>query len=732
MPENWRETIGDYKLVREIGRGAFGIVYEATQISLKRQVALKVLPANLFPNETTVTRFKQEAMAAAQLSHPNIVTVHEAGQDADLYYFSMKYVPGKSLAQIIDERGGMTAGSTLEDTDFTASIEAILGDQSEEDSPPPPAKTAEEKRHPPSRDECYEIAYQALGVAEALQYAHDEGIIHQDVKPSNLVVDESDRLCLLDFGTSQIRRLRDGLDLGPAMATPLYASPEQLSRTYGPPGPQTDVWSLGATLYEWVTIYPPFLAQDVEELRRRVLTEDPVSPRELNPAVPPDLAAIIVKALTRNLKNRYASAGKLADDLRRFIRNEPIKGTRVGPLHRFVLWRRRNPSLARAVLAIVLLAGVTIGGSLYAILSTETNLEAAERYLELGAPEVALERIKEIRETDADWPQAMRFKADCLHDLSREQERLVFFEELRKNHADRFEPGELLIGTAKTLDDLRQYDKAEKMFRRAVEVSYNTEQNSQNALAHYELAKFLHEQRKKDPIKIAEAQIEYEKSIDLDPELAKAHFAYGELLATLKKWDEAEVRMREAIKLRGPDKPKYYAGLAQVLLKRGKLAEAIVACDAAIDISLDTGHPKDAARYQTLKGSVLLAKGESALALKELKEAHTTLKDEPDTILLMGKAYWLSKEKDKTEKIANELLRVEFLLGYAQLNAFTNTKESRATAVTTIGALPTLLGTKKAADVLKRLQHPDFDSIRETAGFIEAVAALSKKDLQEK
>ena len=278
MTEKLPERIGDYRLIREIGRGAFGIVYEAIQESLQRRVALKVLPAELFPDASILKRFKQEAQAAAQLNHPNIVTVHEAGQDGEFYYFSMEYVEGKSLAQELAERGGSALPSELEETDFTESIEAVHGKKTQPsiDS----AKKAPSLPRLPNRRECYEIAAKLAEVADGLDYAHQQGIVHQDIKPSNLMINRIGRLCIVDFGTAQIKRLRDDPELTGGIATPLYASPEQLGITPEPVGPPSDIWSLGTTLYEWLTLTPPFPATDYKTLVDQIAKKEPLPPRE--------------------------------------------------------------------------------------------------------------------------------------------------------------------------------------------------------------------------------------------------------------------------------------------------------------------------------------------------------------------------------------------------------------------------------------------------------------------
>jgi len=706
MTDTWRDRIGDYRLIREIGRGAFGIVYEAVQESLERRVALKVLPAELFPDPIDVKRFQQEAMAAAQLSHPNIVTVHEAGHEGDIYYFSMEYVEGKSLAQELAERGGTTATPELEDTDFTQSIEAVRG---EEKKPEPAADKvqAEGVRRLPSREECREIAAKALGVAEALSYAHAKGIIHQDIKPSNLVIDSTGRLCLLDFGTAQIRRLRDDPQLTGGIVTPLYASPEQLGIEPGPVGPQTDIWSFGATLYEWLTLSPPFPAVDYQDLLKQVSEGKPLPPRELNPEIPRDLEAVVLKALQRKPSDRYSSADQLAEDLRRFVRSQPTAVGPRGPFHRFVLWKRRNPALAKAVLALVLFVVLAASAAAYVILSRETPLERAERHIDNEAYRAALPLLEKIQHDDPSWPEAVRLKADCLRKLKRFEELAALWRKLTPEDAKRFDPGEVLVEQGKAMDDLGRYAEAEKLLREAVVEAPDQAEN------HYELGKFLVEQadREANPEKRREGISEIRRAIELDPELAKAHFLLGELLVEEGKLEEAEKYIRKAVELRGKDKPKYLRGLAELLLKRKKYREALEAARSAVEAALPN-RPKDAARYKRLQARALLALNRPKEAQALLREVMLVLQNDPETVYLLAKARAASGDRDGAAEVVTNYFNPEGDIWRARAWALLG----RAKEALRFLRLPEKK--KDARALLSTLEDSDFHPIRKDPQFV--------------
>jgi serine/threonine protein kinase len=267
--------IGDYRIVREIGRGGMGVVYEAEQISLDRKVALKVLPNSSRTDPKQIERFRIEGQASAALNHPHIVPVYEIGCDQRVHYYAMQFVDGGSLAALVREgRSGLVA--------------AILGPR--------------------------ESARLTLQAAEALAHAHALGILHRDIKPANLLLDSTGHLWVADFGLARFLDKGDLTQTGDVIGTLRYLSPEQAEgrRTVGP---QTDVYSLGATLYELVTLQPAFDGQDRQELLRQITCDKPIAPRRLDPTIPRDLETILTTAMAKEAQDRYGSARELADDL---------------------------------------------------------------------------------------------------------------------------------------------------------------------------------------------------------------------------------------------------------------------------------------------------------------------------------------------------------------------------------------------------------------------------------
>jgi serine/threonine-protein kinase len=271
-------TFGEYDLLAEIGRGGMGVVYKAWDKTLHRHVALKMILRGVHATAADLGRFRSEAQAAGGLTHPNIVPIYQVGEQDGQAYFCMKLVEGKTLA-------------------------AVMADK-----PLHPRQAAE-----------YMIA-----IARAVQHAHDKGILHRDLKPSNIMIDENNQPLVTDFGLA--KRVEGGESLtgtGAIVGTPSYMSPEQAEGTKTPTA-ASDVYSLGAILYEMLTGRPPFLAASAVETLLLVRSEEPVRPRALNPQIDVDLEFICRKCLEKSPDHRYGSAGKLADDLDAFLHREPV------------------------------------------------------------------------------------------------------------------------------------------------------------------------------------------------------------------------------------------------------------------------------------------------------------------------------------------------------------------------------------------------------------------------
>ena len=367
-PEPPLRQLGDYQILREVGRGGMGVVYEAVQQSLGRHVALKVLPGSAGRTPAQLERFRRESRAAARLHHTNIVPVFGVGADGGCHYYAMQFIRGHGLDVVLDEvrrlRGGPPAdGAPTATREVSQAAEGLLTGQFEApaaDAPPPApsgGSSVSELAGQPEARYFREVARLGVQAAEALAYAHSQGILHRDVKPSNLLLDARGTVWVADFG---LAKSDDGDDLtgtGDLVGTLRYMAPE---RFQGRADARSDVYALGVTLYEMLTLRPAFAAADRLKLIDQVTHSSPARPRALDPRIPRDLETIVLKASAAGPADRYASAADLADDLRRFLADRSIRARRFTPPERVWRWGRRNPAVAILSAAVVLLlVGIT-------------------------------------------------------------------------------------------------------------------------------------------------------------------------------------------------------------------------------------------------------------------------------------------------------------------------------------------------------------------------------------
>jgi WD40 repeat protein/serine/threonine protein kinase len=343
-----------FQLIREIGRGGMGIVYEAMQLSPQRRVALKVLPQAAMLEPQRLLRFKAEGQIGATLQHANIAPLYVVGQDNGVHFFAMQFIDGWTLAEVIHGRRGAAGTPT----------------GSAATTPPGQSETSyhsfcDELGDFPFVETDYyrEIARLGCQACEGLEYAHQNNVIHRDIKPSNLMLDKKGKLWITDFGLARDGRSSDLTGATDLPGTLRYSSPEQAKVRPGGVDRRTDIYSLGATLYEMLTLQPAFPGESKLDVLRRIGEENPRPPRKIDPAIPKDLETIVCTALAKDPGQRYNSAREMADDLNRFLKGEPIKARPVGIFRRAWMWAKRRPWVA-ALLALCATALLAFVGAL--------------------------------------------------------------------------------------------------------------------------------------------------------------------------------------------------------------------------------------------------------------------------------------------------------------------------------------------------------------------------------
>ncbi|MBI4601057.1 MAG: protein kinase [Planctomycetes bacterium] len=604
-------AIGDYRLLCRIGRGGMGVVYEAWQGSMDRRVALKVLPPGAADDDRAFQRFLREAKAAGKLSHPSIVGVHAMGLEGETPYYAMELIDGESLARLLARK--------TED----GRVDAFGGN----DNLPVYANRAAEA---------------FAGVAEGLQHAHSRGIVHRDIKPSNLILERGGdgapdrgrdqggsvhippgrehilqgavhgRLRILDFGLAHLEGQESLTWSGELVGTPLYMSPEQARARRVAIDHRTDIYSLGATLYEVLTLRPPFRGRDHQDTLSQILLRDPPGPRRINPRIPQDLETIVLKCLRKDPAARYATAEALAQDLRRFTRGDPVEARPEGAWEQLRRRLRRN----RVRLAVGL--GFALLLALAGVLGWRGERAAREAARERYRPAV-LEFAARLAASAASRAQSVALPPGPLSPLSRE--------ELRR----------LLEGGA-----LRSVREVAGELRRL------TEELPEERDGHYHLARA---QRLLGRDDLARAAVL--SALAVDPGFVPAAAlleeiegpgrsgaggpGLGELSAGAAEWTRLWLKARRALGSGGAS---------------ADWPAALQAYDGLLRIARAAGEP-----YAGLFLEAYLGRGAARLGLEDLEGAiedfAVARERAPGSLepaLLLGKAYLLAKEEDKTAR----------------------------------------------------------------------------------
>jgi WD40 repeat protein/serine/threonine protein kinase len=466
------QQLGDYRILREVGRGGMGVVYEAQQLSLGRHVAIKVLPSHAMLDPRRLARFQREARSAGRLHHTNIVPVFGVGEQDGLHYFVMQFIPGLGLDRVMDElrrlrplrhrtaptrEGAPGCVTNLIRDDYagvvarsliTGEFTASHGSQPSEASggcKPPDSDSAQNQgadtprslaqgvdtpRSPnlsatvrmPGHDESstltesgyqywQSIARVGMQVADALAYAAGQGVLHRDIKPSNLLLDDAGNVWVTDFGLAKADSDGDNLThTGDIVGTLRYVAPERFN---GHGDVRSDVYSLGLTLYELLTLRTAFDETDSNRLVKQVMHDEPPRPRKLNQGIPRDLETVVLKAIARDAGHRYQTPSELAEDLKRFVEDRPVHARRIGEAERAWRWCRRNPLPASLAAGIVLVFLAGFAGVCWQWRAAASQQAEAEK--QAG---IALDREREAEQKTRDEArartEAQRFAADLL------------------------------------------------------------------------------------------------------------------------------------------------------------------------------------------------------------------------------------------------------------------------------------------------------------------------------
>ncbi|HQR08446.1 MAG TPA: protein kinase [Gemmatales bacterium] len=569
------DKLGDYRIVRELGRGGMGVVYEAIQEELGRHVALKVLPATSLLKPNNLERFRREAKVAARLHHTNIVPVYGVGAQDGIHFYAMQDIQGQGLDTLLKEvkqqRSSTGSKDTLRNVAEATLHSTIPGYSS---------------RH----DYIQAVARIGKQIAEAVAHAHSQGVLHRDIKPSNILLDHEGNAWLSDFGLAQLDSSEKLTGTGDILGTLRYMAPERFKHQSDA---RSDIYSLGMTLYELLVLQPAYQEADRAKLIHQILKEEPLKPRSTDPSLPRDLETIVLKAITKEPEHRYQKAEELAEDLNRFLADRPVRARRVGLLGLAWRWARRNPALAivTALFFVALLTGFAgiAGKSLEARRERDEAIGQRQRAEEhrrraFAAIDRMLTRVgdKELSRI----PQMEQKRRELLEDA------LGFYQQmLQEDSADpvtRHEFARAFVRVGSIHQWLGRRDQAEPAFRQGLAI-------------------------------LEKLASEFPGQSQHRFELAMAQRAMGEFQADLGQSAEAEaslltsISLLEALEKEQPAKCEYYRELAASHLALGGLyqrarqltkAQSAFLRAVAIDEELSRAFPGDAGNRQALATSL--------------------------------------------------------------------------------------------------------------------------------
>lgn len=633
--------LGDFRIVREVGRGGMGVVYEAEQLSLGRRVALKVLTAPA-PDDRARQRFRNEAHAVASLNHPHVVPVHAIGAEGDALFLAMRFVDGRSLAALVrqvQESSGLSKAPTRQPTETATDAPAPVAlDTAGQPLPFAP---------PPAAEYYRAVARFTADAAGAIQHAHECGIVHRDIKPGNLLLEPDGHVWVADFGLARGPDAAELTRTGEMLGTLRYMSPEQARGAavdY-----RTDVYSLGVTLYEVLTLRAAFPGGDPHDVLRRVGAEEPPAPRRLAPAVPRDLEIVVLKAMAKEPAERYATAREFADDLQRFLDGRPILARPAGRLRRTTKWVRRNPGTAALLAAILLTLLTGLAGVTWKWREAAAQRNAAENAT-VAADRERAEAERNFQDAERNFQDAFRAVNDYFTRVS--EHRLLDepgLQPLRK---------ELLEDALKYYQQFLARRGHDPKLRLAVAQTYirighinlMIEAKNRSLEAYQNALPLLESLAREAPddveVRLARGECDYQ--------IANLHAEAGRLEDALRQYGRARETQEGLVRDRPTERPfrihlaRTWAAVGVLHARTGKAGEARQAYEQALTLlaRLAEENPRDPstrlelAKSRTGLGLLSNRPGQHATALEELDRARGIAQQLADEHPQVGQYRW--------------------------------------------------------------------------------------------
>lgn len=659
--ERLNQIVPNYEIVREIGRGGMGVVYEARHVKLNQAVALKVLPALLSAvHPEAIARFRREAVLSARLKHNNIIGVHDFVEIDGTCLYAMDLIDGPSLRHLIEQ------------IQQTGTIDIVLRETSQAGSSsfvgesPPTTRVGSTAR--PNRLYYRQIAIWIAEVAEALHYAHCKGVLHRDIKPANLLLNMRDnRVMVSDFGLAWAECTGSITSPRSLLGTARYMSPEQLDEHRAAvPDRRSDVYSLGATMYELLSFRPMFEATDAREVLNKVLHDEPVPPRRFIKDVPHELETICLKAAEKSPEARYPSAAEMAEDLRRWLLDLPIRATRPSFVSRGLKLVKRHKVIT-TLLMIIAMMGASTGLIVVRLVRSDRAAhqvarEAEEydyqgKYFEAlsdwhsGRPKSALASLDGTISAYPDRVDLHLIKARFLLDRNRVDDGISYLTDFVAHRPESWACHLFLANiytTLRTNPDKIEYHRECSSQRTSDDSSHRYYLEALCAAGDKDSIGLLFKSLDRDPNNISailyrsellwyarrytEMLVDAERAASLRPRWPIVHGLVGNALGGLKRWEDADVAMSRAIEL-DPKSSQWRVQRSRIRMNLKRPAEALTDADAAIDFDHEYG------QAYLARANAHGALGEVHKALEDINSALRNLRDVDDFFgLAPGKA----------------------------------------------------------------------------------------------
>ena len=580
-----RVAIGDFRIVCEIGRGGMGVVYEAEQLSLGRTVALKVLPFASMLDDRQLKRFKNEARAAATLDHPNIVSVYGTGEERGVHYYAMQLIQGQNMAQVIDELkftksstrrnhsanpagGQFSAANSDRKIDHSDGTEKSPPESREDPTARVPQAAISTVKSVHGRTFFQDVAKLGIQAADALEHAHENGVLHRDIKPANLMLDARGNLLITDFGLARIESDAGMTMSGDLLGTLRYMSPEQVLGKPVAIDQRTDIYSLCATLYEMLTLEPLFGGNDRQELMRQIAFEEPRPLRKLNPSVPSDLETIVLKGIEKSPENRYDTSRQLADDLQRFLDDKPIHARRPSLWQRSTKLARRHQPIVVSAVVILLLATVGLAISSLLLAQQRNLADAARDSEQQQRVDAEVQRDEARRQRDESERQRQRAEENFRRAREAVDKYLTSVSENELLNVPAMQPlrKDLLELALEYYQQFIAERPDDPELQAEFATAYSRVGEITKEIGHTEEARDAHQKALEFWKTLANR---YPQDADTQDALAKSYFSVGEFQPT---WDETIAYLEKAIAVAKPlVKPAHRKTLGKAYLYLGKV-----------------------------------------------------------------------------------------------------------------------------------------------------------------